>query len=108
MKLENKLKNRQMKQQNTAKKHRKEQKKLRLAIKDNVLSGPRPLETYKKRPGERTDTKSLLCNEPNLQDQVFVVLCSSMSKLICDLYLLLHFTTHNALPVCVVDRGGGG
>lgn len=59
MKLENKLKNRQMKQQNTAKKQRKEQKKLRQAMKDNALSVPRPLETYTKRPGERTDTMSL-------------------------------------------------
>lgn len=62
VKLDNKLKNRQMKQQNTAKKQRKEQKKLRQAMKDAALSVPRPLETYKKRPGERvrTDTKMSL------------------------------------------------
>lgn len=69
-----------MKQQNTAKKQRKEQKKLRQAMKDTALSVPRPLETYKKRPGERTDTrKCLLWKEPTLLDQVFFfVLCSSM------------------------------
>lgn len=52
VKLENKTKNRQMKQQNVAKKQRKEQKKLRQAVKDNVLSTPRPLETYRKTPEE--------------------------------------------------------
>ena len=53
MKLENKLKNRQLKQQNIAKKQRKEQKKLRQAVKDAAIRTPRPLETYRKRPGER-------------------------------------------------------
>lgn len=52
MKLENKLKNRQMKQQNVAKKQRKEQKKLRKAVKDANIRTPRPLETYRKPPGE--------------------------------------------------------
>lgn len=51
MKLENKLKNRQLKQQNVAKKQRKEQKKLHQAVKD--ARTPRPLETYRKRPGTR-------------------------------------------------------
>lgn len=53
MKLENKLKNRQLKQQNVAKKQRKEQKKLRQAVKDANARTPRPLETYRKRPGTR-------------------------------------------------------
>lgn len=52
VKLENKLKNRQLKQQNVAKKQRKEQKKLRQAVKDAAIRMPRPLETYRKRPGE--------------------------------------------------------
>lgn len=51
MKLENKLKNRQLKQQNVAKKQRKEQKKLRKAVKDANVRTPQPLETYRKRPG---------------------------------------------------------
>lgn len=51
MKLENKLKNRQLKQQNVAKKQRKEQKKLRQAVKDAHGRTPQPLETYRKRPG---------------------------------------------------------
>uniref|UniRef100_A0A671XC89 Nucleolar complex protein 3 homolog n=1 Tax=Sparus aurata TaxID=8175 RepID=A0A671XC89_SPAAU len=55
VKLENKLKNRQMKQQNVAKKQRKEQKKLRQAVKDAAIRTPRPLETYRKRPGERAE-----------------------------------------------------
>lgn len=53
MKLENKLKNRTLKQQNVAKKQRKEQKRLRQAVKGAINRTPRPLETYKKRPGER-------------------------------------------------------
>uniref|UniRef100_A0A7N6C025 Nucleolar complex protein 3 homolog n=1 Tax=Anabas testudineus TaxID=64144 RepID=A0A7N6C025_ANATE len=52
VKLENKLKNRQLKQQNVAKKQRKEQKKLRQAVKDAVIRTPRPLETYRRRPEE--------------------------------------------------------
>lgn len=51
MKLENKLKNRNQKQQNVAKKQRKEQKRLRQAVTGAILRTPRPLETYKKRPG---------------------------------------------------------
>uniref|UniRef100_A0AAQ5YRT6 Nucleolar complex protein 3 homolog n=1 Tax=Amphiprion ocellaris TaxID=80972 RepID=A0AAQ5YRT6_AMPOC len=52
VKLENKLKNRQMKQQNVAKKQRKEQKRLRQAVKGVVSDMPRPLETYRSPPGE--------------------------------------------------------
>uniref|UniRef100_A0A673BPK9 Nucleolar complex protein 3 homolog n=1 Tax=Sphaeramia orbicularis TaxID=375764 RepID=A0A673BPK9_9TELE len=55
VKLENKLKNRQLKQQNVAKKQRKEQKKLRQAVKDAAIRTPRPLETYRKRPGEEEE-----------------------------------------------------
>uniref|UniRef100_A0A3Q1IWA3 Nucleolar complex protein 3 homolog n=1 Tax=Anabas testudineus TaxID=64144 RepID=A0A3Q1IWA3_ANATE len=55
VKLENKLKNRQLKQQNVAKKQRKEQKKLRQAVKDAVIRTPRPLETYRRRPGENEE-----------------------------------------------------
>lgn len=55
VKLDNKLRNRQFKQENTAKKHRKEQKKLRAAIKDASLRTPLPLERYKKRPGMQQD-----------------------------------------------------
>uniref|UniRef100_A0A3P8UJ36 Nucleolar complex protein 3 homolog n=1 Tax=Cynoglossus semilaevis TaxID=244447 RepID=A0A3P8UJ36_CYNSE len=50
VKLENKLKNRTLKQQNVAKKQRKEQKRLRQAVKGAINRTPRPLETYKKRP----------------------------------------------------------
>lgn len=52
VKLENKLKNRQLKQQNVAKKQRKEQKRLRQAVKGAAGDTPRPLETYRKRPGD--------------------------------------------------------
>lgn len=65
VKLDNKLKNRQMKQQNTAKKQRKEQKKLRQAMKDAALSVPRPLETYKKRPEEEEDEEEFLETLPS-------------------------------------------
>ncbi|KAM7370296.1 hypothetical protein PAMP_009857 [Pampus punctatissimus] len=60
VKLENKLKNRQLKQQNVAKKQRKEQKKLRHAVKDAVIRMPRPLETYRKRPEEEEDEEEFL------------------------------------------------
>uniref|UniRef100_A0A672G7W9 Nucleolar complex protein 3 homolog n=1 Tax=Salarias fasciatus TaxID=181472 RepID=A0A672G7W9_SALFA len=57
VKLENKLKNRQLKQNVSAKKQRKEQKRLRQAVKGAVAAlPPRPLETYCPRPGERKDT----------------------------------------------------
>ncbi|XP_020513097.2 nucleolar complex protein 3 homolog [Labrus bergylta] len=59
VKLENKLKNRQFKQQNVAKKQRKEHKKLRAAVKDAVIRTPRPLETYKKRPEEEEEEEFL-------------------------------------------------
>ena len=53
MKIENKTKNRRFKAENADKKHRKEQRKLRNALKDSASRAPRPLEVYKKRPGER-------------------------------------------------------
>ncbi|XP_054622935.1 nucleolar complex protein 3 homolog isoform X2 [Dunckerocampus dactyliophorus] len=59
MKLDNKLKNRQMKQQNSAKKQRKEQKRIRQAVKGTALSVPRPLETYRKRPEEEEEEEFL-------------------------------------------------
>ncbi|KAM9336807.1 nucleolar complex protein 3 homolog [Symphorus nematophorus] len=60
VKLENKLKNRQLKQQNVAKKQRKEQKKLRQAVKDAAIRTPRPLETYRKRPEDEDDEDDFL------------------------------------------------
>ncbi|XP_047464807.1 nucleolar complex protein 3 homolog isoform X2 [Mugil cephalus] len=59
MKLDNKLKTRQMKQQNVAKKQRKEQKRLRQAVKDASIRTPRPLETYRKRPEEEDEDEFL-------------------------------------------------
>uniref|UniRef100_A0A672PU38 Nucleolar complex protein 3 homolog n=1 Tax=Sinocyclocheilus grahami TaxID=75366 RepID=A0A672PU38_SINGR len=53
LKLENKQKNRQFKQQSSAKKQRKEHRKLRQAITDVSHKTLKPLERYKKRPGER-------------------------------------------------------
>nr|XP_009676098.1 PREDICTED: nucleolar complex protein 3 homolog [Struthio camelus australis] len=49
IKLDNKLKNKQYKQQSAAKKYRKEQKKLRQAVRDAVCRKPVPLEEYKKK-----------------------------------------------------------
>ncbi|KAM8837106.1 nucleolar complex protein 3 homolog [Spinachia spinachia] len=59
LKLENKLKNRRNKQENVAKKQRKEHKKLRAAVKDSAIRKPRPLETYRKRPEEEEDEEFL-------------------------------------------------
>ncbi|KAF3703977.1 Nucleolar complex protein 3 -like protein [Channa argus] len=64
MKLENKLKNRQLKQQNVAKKQRKEQKRLRQAMKDAAIRMPRPLETYRKRPEEEEDEEEFVESLP--------------------------------------------
>uniref|UniRef100_A0A8C8S0S6 Nucleolar complex protein 3 homolog n=1 Tax=Pelusios castaneus TaxID=367368 RepID=A0A8C8S0S6_9SAUR len=49
VKLDNKLKNKQFKQQSIAKKYRKEQRKLRQAVKDVTSRTPVPLEEYKKK-----------------------------------------------------------
>ncbi|XP_021108734.1 nucleolar complex protein 3 homolog isoform X5 [Heterocephalus glaber] len=56
VKLENKLKNKQFKQQSTLKKYRKEQRKLRQAVKDAASKNPIPLEDPKKiRPVKRLE-----------------------------------------------------
>ncbi|CAI5774738.1 complex 3 homolog [Podarcis lilfordi] len=55
IKLDNKLKNKQFKQQSTAKKYRKEQRKLRQAVKDAVSKKPMPLEDNKKKHPEREE-----------------------------------------------------
>nr|XP_055032367.1 nucleolar complex protein 3 homolog isoform X1 [Misgurnus anguillicaudatus] len=59
LKLENKLKNRQFKQQSSAKKHRKEQRKLQQAITDVSHQTLKPLERYKKRPEEEDEEEFL-------------------------------------------------
>uniref|UniRef100_A0A668TEN6 Nucleolar complex protein 3 homolog n=1 Tax=Oreochromis aureus TaxID=47969 RepID=A0A668TEN6_OREAU len=64
VKLENKLKNRQLKQQNVAKKQRKEQKRLRQAVKGAAGDTPRPLETYRKRPEEEEEEEEFLESLP--------------------------------------------
>ncbi|XP_015262119.1 PREDICTED: nucleolar complex protein 3 homolog [Gekko japonicus] len=60
VKIENKLKNKQYKQQSTAKKYRKEQRKLRQAFKDAAAKTPVPLEDYKKRQPEREEEEEAL------------------------------------------------
>ncbi|KAL8187120.1 UNVERIFIED_CONTAM: Nucleolar complex protein 3 [Gekko kuhli] len=60
VKIENKLKNKQYKQQSTAKKYRKEQRKLRQAVKDAAAKTPVPLEDYKKRQPEREEEEEAL------------------------------------------------
>uniref|UniRef100_A0A8C9G2L9 Nucleolar complex protein 3 homolog n=1 Tax=Pavo cristatus TaxID=9049 RepID=A0A8C9G2L9_PAVCR len=55
IKLDNKLKNKQYKQQSAAKKYRKEQKKLRQAVRDAVCKKPFPLEDYKKKHAEKRE-----------------------------------------------------
>ncbi|KAL0984147.1 hypothetical protein UPYG_G00137690 [Umbra pygmaea] len=59
VKLDNKQRNRQFKKEITDKKHRKEQKKLRLAIKDASLKTPLPLERYKTRPEDEEEEEFL-------------------------------------------------
>ncbi|XP_061562424.1 nucleolar complex protein 3 homolog isoform X1 [Phycodurus eques] len=55
MKLENKLKNRQMKRQNCDKKQRKEHKRMRQALKGATLATPRPLDVMPGRPEEEEE-----------------------------------------------------
>lgn len=83
MKLENKLKNRQLKQQNVAKKQRKEQKKLRQAVKDAAIRTPRALETYRKRPGERGGPDEVFPVELNYAD---FVSHNALLRVVCQLY----------------------
>lgn len=63
LKLDNKLKNKQFKQESFAKKHRKEQKKLREAVRDVRAKVPVPLERVKQKPKvheeEELDEESL-------------------------------------------------
>lgn len=59
LKLNNKTKNKQFKQQNAAKKQRKEHRKLRQAISDVSTKTPQPLERYHKKPGELPNTEVL-------------------------------------------------
>ncbi|NWS44173.1 NOC3L protein, partial [Probosciger aterrimus] len=53
IKLDNKLKNKQYKQQSAAKKYRKEQKKLREAVRDALSKKPFPLEECQKKQAEK-------------------------------------------------------
>ncbi|XP_053197642.1 nucleolar complex protein 3 homolog [Scomber japonicus] len=81
VKLENKLKNRQMKQQNVAKKQRKEHKKLRQAVKDAAIRTPRPLETYRKRPEEEEDEEDFLETLPtDMMDEQDLQHLTSMAQ----------------------------
>ncbi|XP_028264506.1 nucleolar complex protein 3 homolog [Parambassis ranga] len=64
VKLDNKLKSRQMKQQNVAKKQRKEQKRLRQAVKDAAVRTPHPLEVYRKRPEEEEEEEEFMESLP--------------------------------------------
>lgn len=60
-KLDNKMKNRQLKQNVTAKKQRKEQKRMRQAVKGAFAAmPPRPLETYCPRPEEEEEEEDFL------------------------------------------------
>ncbi|XP_038608589.1 nucleolar complex protein 3 homolog [Tachyglossus aculeatus] len=54
VKLDNKLKNKQYKQQSTAKRYRKEQRKLRQAVKDAISKKPVPEESLKKKQAAQT------------------------------------------------------
>ncbi|XP_030058903.1 nucleolar complex protein 3 homolog isoform X2 [Microcaecilia unicolor] len=59
LKLENKLKNKQFKQQSSAKKHRKEQKQIREALRDAKARIPVPLEKYKKKQPVEEDEEEM-------------------------------------------------
>ncbi|XP_073541675.1 nucleolar complex protein 3 homolog [Phyllobates terribilis] len=74
VKLNNKLKNKQFKQESSAKKRRKEQKQLRQAVRDVGSKAPKPLDEVKKKPQvneeEELDEDSLpldMIDEDDLQ-----------------------------------------
>ncbi|XP_061667180.1 nucleolar complex protein 3 homolog isoform X3 [Syngnathoides biaculeatus] len=73
MKLENKLKNRQMKRQNCDKKQRKEHKRMRQALKGAALATPRPLDATPRRSEEEEEEDFLeslptdMMDDDNLQ-----------------------------------------
>ncbi|XP_019743406.1 nucleolar complex protein 3 homolog [Hippocampus comes] len=64
LKLDNKLKNRQMKQQNISKKQRKEHRKLRQALKGVAQATPRPLDVTAKKPEEEEEEEDFLESLP--------------------------------------------
>ncbi|CAJ0918300.1 unnamed protein product [Ranitomeya imitator] len=74
VKLNNKLKNKQFKQESSAKKRRKEQKQLRQAVRDVGSKAPKPLDEVKRKPQvneeEELDEESLpldMIDEDDLQ-----------------------------------------
>ncbi|XP_028821673.1 nucleolar complex protein 3 homolog isoform X2 [Denticeps clupeoides] len=69
LKLENKSRNRQFKLQSTAKKHRKEQRKLRQAIGHASARTPAPLERYHKKPGEEEEEDFLETLPTDMMDE---------------------------------------
>ncbi|XP_029953863.1 nucleolar complex protein 3 homolog [Salarias fasciatus] len=81
VKLENKLKNRQLKQNVSAKKQRKEQKRLRQAVKGAVAAlPPRPLETYCPRPDEEEEEDFLESLPTDMLEDDDLQLMSSMAQ----------------------------
>ncbi|XP_076154624.1 nucleolar complex protein 3 homolog [Alosa pseudoharengus] len=64
LKLDNKTRNKQFKQENAAKKQRKEHRKLRQAISDVSTKTPQPLERYHKKPEEEEDEEEFLDTLP--------------------------------------------
>ncbi|RVE59217.1 hypothetical protein OJAV_G00186480 [Oryzias javanicus] len=80
VKLENKTKNREMKQQNVAKKQRKEQKRLRQAVKGVSLQTPRPLETYRKRPEEEEEEEFLESLPTDMMEEDDLQQMSAMAR----------------------------
>ncbi|KAF1373445.1 hypothetical protein PFLUV_G00238930 [Perca fluviatilis] len=80
VKLENKLKNRTLKQQNVAKKQRKEHKKLRAAVKDAAIRTPRPLETYRNRPEEEKEEEFLETLPTDMMEEDDVQQMTAMAR----------------------------
>ncbi|XP_056286465.1 nucleolar complex protein 3 homolog [Pseudoliparis swirei] len=64
VKLENKSRNRQLKQTHGARQQRKETRKLRQAVKETVIRTARPLETYRKSPEEEQQEEEFLDSLP--------------------------------------------
>uniref|UniRef100_A0A8C3XEC0 Nucleolar complex protein 3 homolog n=1 Tax=Cyanoderma ruficeps TaxID=181631 RepID=A0A8C3XEC0_9PASS len=64
IKLDNKLKNKQYKQKSAVKKYRKEQKKLREAVRDAISRKPFPLEECKKKQVGNTEGEEGQVNQP--------------------------------------------
>ncbi|XP_043912597.1 nucleolar complex protein 3 homolog [Protopterus annectens] len=79
IKLANKLKNKQLKQQSTARKYKKEQRRLRQSLKD-ATRAPTPLEHYKKKTTEDDEEDEVEALPLDMMDEDDLELMKEMAR----------------------------